>query len=172
MKKRVLSLFMALALCFSMLPTAALAEEAGAAPDAANADSTYTTGEDAGLAGGEDDSAPEGTDSGEAQDGEADTAVSAVQEAHHANHCVCGKDSTTVNGHTHSTNTEWKATDSLPNSMGSYYLTQSVSGSWTVPTGEVNLCLNGQTINGKITVGSGATLTLTDCSSDCFFDAG
>ena len=54
MKKRVLSLFMALALCFSMLPTAALAEEAGAAPDAANADSTYTTGEDAGLAGGED----------------------------------------------------------------------------------------------------------------------
>ena len=52
MKKRVLSLFMALALCFSMLPTAALAEEAGATPDAANADSTYTTGDDAGLAGG------------------------------------------------------------------------------------------------------------------------
>ena len=81
---------MALALCFSMLPTAALAEEAGAAPDAANADSTYTTGEDAGLAGGEDDSAPDDTDGGEAQDGEAGTAVSAVQEAHHANHCVCG----------------------------------------------------------------------------------
>jgi hypothetical protein len=32
-----------------------------------------------------------------------------------------------------------------------------------VPEGEVNLCLNGQTINGKITIGSGATLTLTDC---------
>lgn len=163
MKKRVLSLFMALALCFSMLPTAALAEEAGAAPDAANADSTYTNGEDAGLTGGKDDSVPDDTDggdidsSGEVQGGEAGT---------HTAHCVCGKDSTTVNGHTHSTNTEWKATDSLPNSMGSYYLTQSVSGSWTVPTGEVNLCLNGQTINGKITVGSGATLTLTDCSSD------
>ena len=81
-------------------------------------------------------------------------------------HCVCGKDSsTTVNGHTHSTNTEWKAADSLPGTAGSYYLTQSVSENWTVPTdGEVNLCLNGQTINGKITVGSGATLTLTDCS--------
>lgn len=40
-----------------------------------------------------------------------------------------------------------------------------MSENWTVPTdGEVNLCLNGQTINGKITVGSGATLTLTDCS--------
>ena len=68
-----------------------------------------------------------------------------------------------VNGHTHNTNTAWKAADSLPNSAGSYYLTQSVSGGWTVPEGEVNLCLNGQTINGKITIGSGATLTLTDC---------
>ena len=35
-----------------------------------------------------------------------------------------------------------------------------------MPEGEVNLCLNGQTINGKITIGSGASLTLTDCSSD------
>ena len=164
MKKRVLSLFMALALCFSMLPTAALAEEAGAAPDAANADSTYTTGENAGLTGGKDDSVPEGTDSGEAQDGEADTAVSAVQEAHHASHCVCGGNGD-VNGHNHDTaGTEWKTADSLPNSAGSYYLTQSVSGSWTVPTGEINLCLNGQTINGKITIGSGAKLTLTDCT--------
>ena len=168
MKKRVLSLFMALALCFSMLPTAALAEEAGAAPDAANADSTYTTGEDAGLAGGEDGSVPDDTDggdtdsSGEMQGGEADAAA---ESGTHTAHCVCGKDSsTTVNGHTHNTDTTWTAADSLPNSAGSYYLTQSVSGDWTVPTGEVNLCLNGQTINGKITVGSGATLTLTDCS--------
>ena len=168
MKKRVLSLFMALALCFSMLPTAALAEEAGAAPDAANADSTYTTGEDAGLAGGEDDSVPDDTDggdtdsSGEMQGGEADAAA---ESGTHTAHCVCGKDSsTTVNGHTHNTSTTWTAADSLPNSAGSYYLTQSVSGDWTVPEGKVNLCLNGQTINGKITVGSGATLTLTDCS--------
>ena len=173
MKKRVLSLFMALALCFSMLPTAALAEEVGAAPDAANADSTYTTGEDAGLAGGEDDSAPDDTDggdtdsSGEMHDGEADTAVSAIQGASHANHCVCGGNGD-VNGHNHDTaGTEWKTADSLPNSVGNYYLTKSVSENWTVPTdGEVNLCLNGQTINGKITVGSGATLTLTDCSGN------
>ena len=133
MKKRVLSLFMALALCFSMLPTAALAEEADAAPDGGDADS-----------------------SGEMQ-----------LPGTHTAHCVCGKDSgTKVNGHTHSTNTAWNETTSLPNSAGSYYLTKPVSGSWTVPKGEVNLCLNGQTINGKITVGSGATLTLTDCSSD------
>ena len=162
MKKRVLSLFMALALCFSMLPTAALAEEAGAAPDAANANSTYTTGENAGLAGGEDDSAPDDTDGG---DTDSSGEMQGAEAGTHTAHCVCGKDSgTTVNGHTHSNDTAWKAADSLPDSAGSYYLTRSVSGSWTVPTGEVNLCLNGQTINGKITVGSGATLTLTDCS--------
>ena len=232
MKKRVLSLFLAFTLCFSMLPTAALAEEAGVVQDAANANSTYTTGENAGLTGGKDGSVPDGTDggdadsSGEAQDGEADTAVSAVQElidalpdevtaenaetvaeqlaaidaalealtveqlpkvdltryetvcaaltelsavqgASHASHCVCGKDSsTTVNGHTHNTGTTWTAATSLPNSAGSYYLTQSVSGGWTVPEGEVNLCLNGQTIDGSIKVGSGATLTLTDCSGN------
>ena len=80
-------------------------------------------------------------------------------------HCVCGKDSgTTVNGHTHNTSTAWTAVDSLPGTAGSYYLTQSVSSDWTVPTGEVNLCLNGQTISGKITVGSDAKLTLTDCT--------
>ena len=172
MKKRVLSMLMALALCLTLLPTAALAEEAGVVQDAANANSTYTTGENAGLTGGKDGSVPDGTNggdadsSGEAQDGEADTAVSAVQGASHASHCVCGKNSsTTVNGHEHdSAVTAWNAADSLPDSAGSYYLMQSVSGNWTVPTGEVNLCLNGQTINGKITVGSGATLTLTDCS--------
>lgn len=170
MKKRVLSLLLAFTLCFSLLPTAALAEEAGAAPDAANANSTYTTGEDAGLTGGKDGSVPDGTDggdadsSGEAHDGEADTAVSAVQGASHASHCVCGGNGD-VNGHNHDTaGTEWKTADSLPNSAGSYYLTKSVSGDWAVPAGEVNLCLNGQTINGKITIGSGATLTLTDCT--------
>lgn len=166
MKKRVLSLFMALALCLTLLPTAALAEEAGAAPDAANANSTYTPGEDAGLTGGKNDSVPDDTDGGEMQDGEADAAAEAGT---HTDHCVCGKDSsTTVNGHEHdSAVTAWNAVDSLPDSAGSYYLTKSVSGDWTVPTdGEVNLCLNGQTINGKITIGSGAKLTLTDCSSD------
>ena len=71
-----------------------------------------------------------------------------------------------VNGHTHNTNTAWKAANSLPNSAGSYYLTQSVSGGWIVPEGEVNLCLNGKTIDGSIKVGSGATLTLTDCSGN------
>ena len=93
------------------------------------------------------------------------TALLADAQSGEHTHCVCGKDSgTTVNGHTHNNSTAWTAADSLPGTAGSYYLTQPVSGSWAVPEGEVNLCLNGQTINGKITVGSGATLTLTDCT--------
>lgn len=90
----------------------------------------------------------------------------ALPQADHT-HCVCGGNGD-VNGHEHDTaGTEWTTTDSLPDSEGSYYLTKSVSENWTVPTdGEVNLCLNGQTINGKITVGSGAKLTLTDCSGN------
>ena len=92
-------------------------------------------------------------------------AAFALPQAAHT-HCVCGGNGD-VNGHEHDTaGTEWTTTDSLPDSAGSYYLTQSVSGSWTVPMGEVNLCLNGQTISGSITVGSGATLTLTDCSGN------
>ena len=95
------------------------------------------------------------------------TALLADEQSGVHTHCVCGKDSgTTVNGHTHNTSTAWTAADSLPGTAGSYYLTQSVSGGWTVPEGEVNVCLNGQTIDGSIKIGSGASLTLTDCSSD------
>ena len=88
-------------------------------------------------------------------------AAFALPQADHT-HCVCGGNGD-VNGHEHDTAVTWTTADSLPTSAGSYYLTQSVTADWTVPTGEVNLCLNGQTINGKITIGSGATLTLTDC---------
>lgn len=89
-------------------------------------------------------------------------AAFALPQADHT-HCVCGGNGD-VNGHEDDTAVTWTTADSLPDSAGNYYLTQSVSGSWTVPTGEVNLCLNGQTISGSITVGSGASLTLTDCS--------
>ena len=90
-------------------------------------------------------------------------AAFALPQADHT-HCICGG-TAAVNGHEHDSDSiAWTATDSLPTSAGNYYLTQSVSGSWTVPTGEVNLCLNGQTISGSITVGSGAKLTLTDCT--------
>ena len=83
-------------------------------------------------------------------------------------HCVCGSNHQEIGDHKSAdekTFTAWTATDALPSTAGSYYLTQSVTADWTVPTGEVTLCLNGQTISGSITVGSGATLTLTDCSN-------
>ena len=91
--------------------------------------------------------------------------VWAAEAGTHTAHCVCGGNGD-VNGHEHDTAVTWTTADSLPGSAGSYYLTKSVSGDWTVPKGKVNLCLNGQTINGKITVGSGATLTLTDCTGN------
>ena len=200
MKKRVLSLLMALVLCFSMLPTAALAEEAGTAQeiqDAADTGDIDNSGDVGGTDEGEDSGdvkTPEGEDgedtgdNGDAEtqddtaqdtgdgkapdagvtDGEADTAVLTAQIAPtaegetHTAHCVCGG-AEDVNGHTHDATTTWTAADSLSGSAGNYYLMQSVSNNWTV-TGEVKLCLNGQTITGSITVGSGAKLTLTDCT--------
>ena len=174
MKKRVLSMFMALALCLTLLPTAAWAEEADAPEGGAP-----TVSEQAGT--NEDENGAEGgpqntgtPDAGSTEESKADAPESGEDENAGNNadaqsgvhtHCVCGGNGD-VNGHKHDTaGTEWTTTDSLPGSAGNYYLTQSVSENWTVPTdGEVNLCLNGQTINGKITVGSGATLTLTDCT--------
>ena len=174
MKKRLLSMLMALVLCLTLLPTAAWAEEADAPEGGAP-----TVSEQAGT--NEDENGAEGgpqntgtPDAGSTEESKADAPESGEDENAGNNadaqsgvhtHCVCGGNGD-VNGHKHDTaGTEWTTTDSLPTSAGSYYLTQSVSSDWTVPTdGEVNLCLNGQTINGKITVGSGATLTLTDCT--------
>ena len=97
---------------------------------------------------------------------ESEIGTGVLPQADHT-HCVCGGNED-VNGHEHDTAgtewTEWTKTDALPSTEGNYYLTQPVTGSWTVPKGKVNLCLNGQTISGSITVGSGATLTLTDCA--------
>lgn len=174
MKKRVLSAFMALALCLTLLPTAAWAEEADAPEVGAPAVSEQagTNEDENGAEGG-----PQNTgtpDAGSTEESEADAPESGEDENAGNNadaqsgvhtHCVCGGNGD-VNGHKHDTaGTEWTTTDSLPGSAGNYYLTQSVSENWTVPKdGEVNLCLNGQTISSSITVGSGASLTLTDCT--------
>ena len=162
-------MFMALALCLTLLPAPVRAAEdtpeSGAIVQQEQQEEiSPAVSEQAGTNeeenGSEGDPQNTGTpDAGGAEDSKAD----APESGEHT-HCVCGKDSgTTVNGHTHNNSTAWTAADSLPGTAGSYYLTQPVSGSWAVPEGEVNLCLNGQTINGKITIGSGATLTLTDC---------
>ena len=175
---------MALALCLTLLPAPVRAAEdtpeSGAiVQEEQQEEISPAVSEQAGTNeeenGSEGDPQNTGTpDAGGAEDSKADAPESGedenagnnadAQSGEHT-HCVCGKDSgTTVNGHTHNTSTAWTAVDSLPGTAGSYYLTQSVSSDWTVPTGEVNLCLNGQTISGKITVGSDAKLTLTDCT--------
>ena len=68
--------------------------------------------------------------------------------------------------HDHSDWTAWNTSNSLPDSAGYYYLTTNVttSGGWTVPSGEVSLCLNNHiiTLGGQIIVGSGCTLSLYD----------
>ena len=174
MKKRVLSAFMALALCLTLLPTAAWAEEADAPEGGAPAVSEQagTNEDENGAEGG-----PQNTgtpDAGSTEESKADAPESGEDENAGNNadaqsgvhtHCICGG-TAAVNGHEHDSDSiAWTATDSLPTSAGNYYLKKLVSGDWTVPTGEVNLCLNGQTISGSIKVGSGATLTLTDCAN-------
>lgn len=83
----------------------------------------------------------------------------------------------------HGSWTEWKASEhegKLPAAAGSYFLTDDVTlnSTWNVPAGTTNLCLNGYAIKANatgtnpfsaITVGSGATLNLYDCSDKVYY---
>lgn len=64
--------------------------------------------------------------------------------------------------HTHGgiTFQPWTSTNSLPTTAGNYYLANDVtlSGTWTVPGGTTNLCLNG---HGIIRTGSGRVIDLS-----------
>ncbi len=69
--------------------------------------------------------------------------------------------------------TPWSETDSLPDTPGSYFLTEDVtlSETWNVPAGETNLCLNGCAIIitdwvSAVYAGEGVTLNLFDCNSE------
>lgn len=162
MRKRIFSILLTIAVCLSMMPAGVWANE-GNIPEKGtdnlfkiNTVEEFKTFQNKVNRGGTDKVVTLSTNSNENE-------VSTENE--HTNHCVCSG-TANVNGHSHDTaGTVWTATNSLPASAGNYYLTQSVSGKWTVPTGDVKLCLNGQTISGKITGGSGATLTLTDCTN-------
>lgn len=90
-------------------------------------------------------------------------------------HCVCGAEHTVSGSHTAAnlqTFTPWESEDSLPTEAGCYHLTKDVtlSETWKPKEGTV-LCTNGHSIiaGGSfdiITVDSGVTFSLTDCSSD------
>jgi uncharacterized repeat protein (TIGR02543 family) len=91
---------------------------------------------------------------------------------------ILNSGSTDADGHTHDNITfiEWTSSTSLPDKEGSYYLANDVTltSSWNVPSGATDLCLNGHSITmhqsdktsdiAVITIGSGNTLNLYDCS--------
>ena len=111
--------------------------------------------------------------------------VTTAYAEEHKNHCICGNNTVADSKHTHDKTKTWEAwdsTSSLPNS-GTYYLTDKVTmaKAWE-PTGDVELCLNGNTIefteapkdinantNYAAIILKGAkdnqVLTITDCSS-------
>ena len=59
----------------------------------------------------------------------------------------------------------WTDTTKLPDMAGSWYLTENVtlSGDWSAPAGEVNLCLNGHDVNGQIILNTTSTINIYDC---------
>ncbi|MCM1055842.1 MAG: hypothetical protein NC394_10020, partial [Bacteroides sp.] len=67
--------------------------------------------------------------------------------------------------------TEWRSTNSLPTTAGTYYLKDNVNvTAQTTISADITLCLNGYTIDAKSKSGifeivSGGSLTLCDCSS-------
>lgn len=67
--------------------------------------------------------------------------------------------------HSHDGFTAWSTTDAMPTDAGSYYLDNNVApntGYWRAP-GNMNLCLNGNTLGTEINVSNGYKLTVSDC---------
>ena len=137
MKKRILSLFLALMMCLTLLPTAAFAED-GAQDQAEAGEETLIP-----ASGETEEPAPA------EQEGEPELAVYAASTEH--THFLCGGDTCNeVGGHSeeeYTTFTEWTDATDLPDQPGNYYLSTNVtlSGGWTPKDGTV-LCLNGKTI--------------------------
>ncbi len=166
MKKRVLSLLLALALCFSMLPMAVLAEEAGettmqTAQSGADAADGITV--DAGTVGESVDE--DNVDESPAAPDDEDGGIT-LFAGHTGDH-----------GFTLPEGETWQGITSLSSISGAgyYYLTKNVkvyAKKWEPKNGVV-LDLNGYTLssiysgdfnNGVITIGKGVTFTLTDCN--------
>ena len=156
MKKRVFSLFMALALCLSMLPAAAMADTG-----TGEGESSGSSGEthEHYLCGGDECTCPDSK-----KEGEYKTTFTAWTDAEAASQWGKGSGKTAAN--------------SLPKSAtlsDYYYLTEDVvleaeDYTWS-PLSGMRLCLNGHSITTKkdnapaILVSSG-TFTLVDCKGD------
>ena len=152
MKKRVLSLLLTLALCFTMLPAAAFAAEADPAGQETQSDSGTGKVQSAGEKNG-----------------------TAVQAGETHEHFLCGGTTCNQEGHAledgMTTFEPWDEKAITTAGTYRFYLTGDISG-FTVREGvNLTLCLNGynitssSTVQGEdvITVKPGATFTLCDC---------
>ena len=169
MKKRIVSLLMALALCLSLLPTAALAAEGEPAEQLVEQEQLKPV-EPAPAEPEEgapvEDAEEEEQEQQEEQDAPAlllAAAPRAVEGETHS-HPICGdKDCTTHGKET------WTAVSALSEIKvaGKYYLTQDVTLDKTWQPANIFLCLNGHKItgaDGKAVIDLAiTTFTLTDC---------
>ena len=160
MKKRILSCLMALALCLTLLPTAALAEETEG-----TAQTPPAMGEPADPANGEAKQEQENQQEQQEQQEIQPAALAAGTE--HTNHPICGETDCTDHSHALPSEETWKGVSSLNeiNGAGHYYLTTyvKIDSTWE-PADDVVLCLNGNDIEMEsdgdvITVNNGVKFT-------------
>ena len=177
MRKRITSLFLVLALCLTLLPTAALATENTTEPSTQLTEPTPVPQEPETPGQGENtktpdqpEEPPQDEEPPAAEEVAPDREVSETADSPHT-HPICGE---TCTDGTHTGNSlTWTGISSLNdiNQTGNYYLTKDVtlSETWTC-NDDVTLCLNGYSIKAEhsstiITAAQGKTFTLTDCNS-------
>ena len=191
MKKKVLSIFLALMLCLSLLPTAALAEEAGTAgagdtlaAEQGEGNTVAEQDENSTVMGQDEDSTVTGQDGDNSVTGQGEgdvlseqsvsaAAFSSAAGAHsHANNTVFARKLSQSEGTLQIDGETWEKDESgysyvLP--AGDYYLETNLTlDVGIMVSGKVTLCLNGNSItcttaHAVISVGSDTTFTLTDC---------
>ena len=173
MKKRVLSLLMAIAICLSMLPSAALAEIPGTGTNEVQTEQQITDEQKPEEQNPEqqkpdeqnpdeqnpDKQNPDEQNPDEQKPAKAPRKVQTA-ETHTGDH----------GGYTLPEGKTWQGVSSLPDKSGYYYLTEDVAinSTWSPADGTV-LCLNGYgiSLNGNgpvIEVQPGVTFTLCDCN--------
>lgn len=163
MKKRVLSLLMAIAICLSMLPSAALAEIPGTGTNEVQTEQQITD-EQKPEEQNPDEQKPEEQKPDEQNPDEQKPAKAPrkapAAETHTGDHGECPLPESAT----------WQGVDSLPDKSGYYYLTKDVTidSTWK-PVKDTVLCLNGYSIsmtnNGPVIhVQPDVTFTLCDCN--------
>lgn len=179
MKKKVLSIFLALMLCLSLLPTAALAEEAGTAgagdtlaAEQGEGNTVTGQGEDSTGTGQDGDSTGTGQGEGDVLSEQSVSAAAfssaAGTHSHENGADFAQKLSQNEDGKLQMGDGVWEQTDGtyeLPE--GNYYLETNLTLNASITVNEtVTLCLNGKSIEftGNHTcITVHGTFTLTDC---------